>query len=176
LDKYAMTTTSPLNLNELNRQFKGFVADELANEPPSSKYVAGQMSREEFKILVQEFAVDGLTEAQVFYFDLTGDASFEFLNIFHWLTLRADDPSYFAGALTYLETVIPTVFGCYVDACDRSRVRKTLRTKTARKMRSVLRRYVLREVFKRNGNGLAEGKPVNKIFTQRRLRCFRYFR
>ncbi len=170
LDKYAMTTTSPLNLNELNRQFKGFVVDELATEPDSSKYVAGQMSAAEFKILVQEFAIDGLTEAQVFYyimprlpleaqmpmlkilidefgsgnyklthshiyidllkelsmstddqfyFDLTGDASFEFLNVFHWLTLRADCPSYFAGALTYLETVIPTVFGCYVDACER---------------------------------------------------------
>jgi hypothetical protein len=40
-------------LSELNRQFKGFVADELATGPDSSKYVAGQMSREEFKVLVQ---------------------------------------------------------------------------------------------------------------------------
>ncbi|MEL4887310.1 iron-containing redox enzyme family protein [Pectobacterium betavasculorum] len=136
----------------------------------SVAYVEEDMTRDEFRILVQEFAVDGLTEAQVFYYALPrlpleaqmpllrimidefgsgnikrahttlyirlldeldmptalehylphiNPASFEFVNLFFWLTLRADDVSYFAGALTYLETVIPSFFECYAAACQR---------------------------------------------------------
>jgi hypothetical protein len=33
--------------------------------------------------------------------------------------LRSDDPSYFVGALSYLETIIPSAFECFVDGCRR---------------------------------------------------------
>ncbi|WP_338439232.1 iron-containing redox enzyme family protein [uncultured Aquabacterium sp.] len=146
------------------------ILEEAEQASESSDYVAQRMTRDEFKILVQEFSVDGLTEAQVFYYILprlsleaqmpmlrimidefgSGNlqcahttlyvnllnelgmpldlayycsriesTSFEFVNLFFWLTLRADDPSYFAGAITYLESVIPSFFACYVQACER---------------------------------------------------------
>ncbi len=161
---------APSNLNGLLACLDELVAEEDAHQPESSIYVATQMTREEFAILVQEFAVDGLTEAQVFYFILPrlsleaqmpmlrimidefgsgnlkrahttlyqellrelhmpldvahycsciDSTSFEFVNLFFWLTLRADDPSYFAGAITYLESSIPSFFDCYVQACHR---------------------------------------------------------
>ncbi|HVK98491.1 MAG TPA: iron-containing redox enzyme family protein [Dongiaceae bacterium] len=143
---------------------------EADNETEESRYVRTEMSRAEFRVLVQEFALDGLTEAQSFYYimprlpltaqlpmlrilidefgsanpqrmhtalyvnllrelelpqttepylELIGDDSFAFVNQFYWMTVRADDPSYFAGAITYLESVIPHFFPCYVDACSR---------------------------------------------------------
>ncbi len=160
----------PLDLNGLLACLDELITQEGAHLPESSVYVTSRMTREEFKILVQEFAVDGLTEAQVFYFILprlsleaqmpmlrimidefgSGNlqrahttlyiellrelgmpldvahycstiesTSFEFVNLFFWLTLRADDPSYFAGAITYLESSIPNFFECYVQACKR---------------------------------------------------------
>lgn len=146
------------------------VQAEANSESAAVDYVAQSMKREEFRILVQEFALDGLTEAQAFYFimprlplaaqlpmlrilidefgsanpkrmhttlylnllrelampldrlhyvERIADSSFAFVNQFYWLTLRAEDPSYFAGAITYLESVIPFFFPCYVDACKR---------------------------------------------------------
>ncbi len=134
----------PPDLNGLLACLDELVAEEEAHQPESSMYVATRMTREEFEVLVQEFAVDGLTEAQVFYFILprlsleaqmpmlrimidefgSGNlkrahttlylellrelhmpldiahycsciesTSFEFVNLFFWLTLRADDPS-----------------------------------------------------------------------------------
>ncbi|WP_341939084.1 iron-containing redox enzyme family protein [Marinimicrobium sp. C2-29] len=155
---------------DLVNYFDRLVEEESADEPESAAYVSKSMSLDEFRVMVQEFAVDGLTEAQVFYYimprlhleaqmpmlrilidefgsanpnrmhtglyckllkelgmpstasfyiDKIDDVSYEFLNMYFWLTLRADDPSYFVGALTYLETMIPVVFPCYVDACKR---------------------------------------------------------
>lgn len=161
---------APGDLPALRRQLARMVADEQRETPDSARYVADQMSLDEFRILVQEFAIDGLTEAQVFYYVLprltleaqmpmlrimidefgSGNlkrahtslymnllrelrlpidvafyceriepACFAFVNVFFWLCLRADDPSYFAGAITYLETTIPVFFACYVQACQR---------------------------------------------------------
>lgn len=163
-------TSHPGSLKELKAALKDRISGEQATPGRSAVYVAERMQLEEFRILVQEFAVDGLTEAQVFYYalprlpleaqmpllrimidefgsgnikrahttlyvellreltmptelefylDQTGPASLEFVNLFFWLTLRADDISYFAGALTYLETTIPVFFGCYAQACSR---------------------------------------------------------
>ncbi|NPU91635.1 MAG: iron-containing redox enzyme family protein [Gammaproteobacteria bacterium] len=143
---------------------------EAQHETEESRYVREAMTRPEFRILVQEFALDGLTEAQSFYYimprlpltaqlpmlrilidefgsanpqrmhttlyvnllreldmtsapepylDLISEASFAFVNQFYWMTIRADDPSWFAGAITYLESVIPHFFPCYVAACER---------------------------------------------------------
>lgn len=146
------------------------VQAEAETESDTVHYVSHRMEREEFRILVQEFALDGLTEAQAFYFimprlplaaqlpmlrilidefgsanskrmhtalyvnlleelampvdrehyvNCISESSFAFVNQFYWLTLRAEDPSYFAGAITYLESVIPFFFPCYVNACKR---------------------------------------------------------
>ena len=159
-----------LTLAQLQERIGALIEHELAAPQEAADYVAEAMSRPEFRILVQEFALDGLTEAQAFYFILprlslaaqmpmlrimidefgcgnpkrahtslyvnlleelqmptelayyaerVGPACLEFVNLFFWLTLRADDPSYFAGALTYLETSIPTFFACYTAACSR---------------------------------------------------------
>lgn len=161
---------SPTDLPQLQRCLASLIEEEQRELPDSARYVGESMPREEFRILVQEFAVDGLTEAQVFYYilprlpleaqmpmlrimidefgsgnlarahtslylallrelrmptelafycDRLAPDSFAFVNLFFWLTLRADDPSYFAGAITYLETAIPSFFACYVQACAR---------------------------------------------------------
>lgn len=160
----------PRDLAELRAQLAQLIADEQREVPDSARYVAETMPLDEFRILVQEFAIDGLTEAQVFYYvlprltleaqmpmlrimidefgsgnlkrahttlyiellrelgmatdvahyvDRIEPACFAFVNLFFWLCLRADDPSYFAGAITYLETSIPVFFDCYVQACRR---------------------------------------------------------
>jgi hypothetical protein len=157
-------------LGDLLKQLDQFISDESSMESASADYVGQHMPREEFKVMLQEFSIDGLTEAQVFYYimprlhlqaqmpmlrilidefgsanpnkmhttlfislleelempvskdyylDRIDSVSYEFVNLYYWLTLRADDPSYFVGALTYLETIIPVVFRCLVDACDR---------------------------------------------------------
>jgi len=135
-----------------------------------SVYVENLMPLDEFKVLVGEFALDGLTEAQVFYNILpklpltaqmpmlrimidefgsgnlkyahttlyinllreldmpyncedylptVSDSSLEFVNLFYWLCIRVNDPSWFVGALTYLETIIPDAFDCFAKACKR---------------------------------------------------------
>ncbi|HGE6810404.1 iron-containing redox enzyme family protein [Pseudomonas aeruginosa] len=160
----------PDSLVSLKAALKARIDAEQQAPDDNAAYVAERMTRDEFRTLVQEFAVDGLTEAQVFYYALPrlpleaqmpllrimidefgsgniqrahttlyirlldelgmptalehylariNPASFEFVNLFFWLTLRADDVSYFAGALTYLETVIPSFFECYASACRR---------------------------------------------------------
>jgi hypothetical protein len=161
---------APGDLSELRQRLAQLIEDEQRTIPDSARYVAEQMTLDEFRTLVQEFAIDGLTEAQVFYYVLprlaleaqmpmlrimidefgSGNlrrahttlyvnllrelgmstdvafycnriepACFAFVNLFFWLSLRADDPSYFAGAITYLETTIPVFFECYVQACKR---------------------------------------------------------
>lgn len=158
------------DLTEVRARLARMIEDEQREVPDSARYVAERMTLDEFRILVQEFAVDGLTEAQVFYyalprlpleaqmpmlrimidefgsgnlrrahtslyvnllhelgmptdptfyFDRIEPECLAFVNLFFWLSIRADDPSYFAGAITYLETTVPVFFECYVQACDR---------------------------------------------------------
>jgi hypothetical protein len=163
-------TDGPTDLPGLQERLTRLIAAEQDEPAMAAQHVAEQMPLVEFRILVQQFALDGLTEAQVFYYilprlslaaqmpmlrimidefgcgnlqrahtslyiqllhelnlptqlgfyiDRTGPACLAFVNLFFWLTLRADDPSYFAGALTYLEATIPAFFMCYVQACER---------------------------------------------------------
>lgn len=158
------------SLKDFCSKFDHLIELESGETPESALYVRDRMHLDEFRLFIQEFAVDGLTEAQVFYYimprlsleaqmpmlrilidefgsanpkrthtalfrsllseldmptdpkyyiERMDDISFEFLNVFFWLTLRADDPSYFVGALTYLETIIPVVFPYYECACKR---------------------------------------------------------
>ncbi len=160
----------PATHAQLMQRLATLIEQELQAPQDGASYVASSMTRDEFGILVQEFAVDGLTEAQAFYFimprlsleaqmpmlrimidefgsgnlkrahtslylnllnelnmptaldyyvDRVEPACLGFVNFFFWLTLRADDASYFAGAITYLETIIPSFFECYTAACKR---------------------------------------------------------
>ncbi|UFH51138.1 iron-containing redox enzyme family protein [Pseudomonas sp. KNUC1026] len=164
------TPEQPATLSQWRRMFDALIAQDTAHEPPSARYVAEAMTRDEFKVLVQAFALDGLTEAQVFYhlmprlsleaqmpmvrmlldefgcgnlkrshttlykallselgmptdlpshIEATNEAGCAFANLFCWLAMRADDPSWFAGMITYFETVVPTAFGCYTALCQR---------------------------------------------------------
>ena len=61
---------APGDLPALRRQLAVMIAEEQRETPDSARYVAEQMSLAEFRMLVQEFAIDGLTEAQVFYYVL----------------------------------------------------------------------------------------------------------
>lgn len=163
-------SSEPTSYNELTNAISNIVAIESNDVTESSVYVSENISLDQFRVLVQEFSVDGLTEAQIFYsimprlslsaqlpmlrilidefgsgnpkcthselyknllrelymptdetfyYDKIDNLSYAFINMFYWLTLRADDPSYFVGALTYLESIIPAVFPCYVEACQR---------------------------------------------------------
>lgn len=161
----------PKNYSQLHDAFQAQLQIETNEDDGiNAEYVASKMTREEFQILVSEFAVDALTEAQVFYYILPrlplsaqmpmlriiidefgsgnldcahttlyinllqelgmpvhykdyliglDDCSFEFVNLFYWLCMRSDDPSWFVGALTYLETIIPDAFDCMAQACSR---------------------------------------------------------
>jgi hypothetical protein len=160
----------PKSLAELQQRIAQRIAEESNGMTGEASYVAETMPREAFRVLVQEFAVDGLTEAQSFYYvlprltleaqmpmlrimiDEFGSGNLKrahtslylellhelhmptdldfyaeraepnclaFVNLFFWLTLRASDASYFAGAITYLESAIPNFFECYVQACHR---------------------------------------------------------
>ncbi len=162
--------SNPNSYKDLLSAIADFVTAESNDATESSTYVSEKISLDQFRVLVQEFAVDGLTEAQIFYsimprlplvaqlpmlrilidefgsgnpkrthselyknllqellmpadeafyYDKIDNFSYAFINMFYWLTLRADDPSYFVGALTYLESIIPAVFPCYVQACQR---------------------------------------------------------
>lgn len=164
----------PLNWAQFQEDFAALMDYEKKLDSNSADYVANEMSYNEFRLLVQEFAIDGLTEAQVFYYilprlpldaqmpmlrimidefgsgnsryahtslyvdllnelsmpteyefyiDHIADTSYEFVNLFYWLAIRADDPSYFCGALTYLESIIPTAFACYVNCCQRLNIK-----------------------------------------------------
>ncbi|AWV01384.1 iron-containing redox enzyme family protein [Burkholderia sp. JP2-270] len=165
----------PTDLDGLKQRLAALIKQDEEDEVESINYVADTMSLDEFRILVQEFAPDGLTEAQVFYYliprlsleaqmpmlrmmvdefgsgnlqrshttlyikllnelglptdlayyiDNVSPAAFDFVNMFFWLTVRADDPSYFAGVITYFESIIPSFFQCYTKACERLAVRE----------------------------------------------------
>ncbi|CAN1598403.1 iron-containing redox enzyme family protein [Pseudomonas sp. B21-028] len=167
------TVNPPTDLAALRKQLAELVEMDRSEVPPSAAYVSDHMNLDEFKILVQEFALDGLTEAQVFYhlmprlslaaqmpmlrmmidefgsgnlkrshttlyidllkelrmptdldfyIDVNAPAGFSFPNMFCWLTMRADDPSYFAGVITYFETVVPFFFECYTSICSRLQI------------------------------------------------------
>ena len=160
----------PLSFGQLTDQLDQLIEEEASAESEEVRFVEERITLEQFRILVQEFALDGLTEAQSFYYimprlplpaqlpmlrilidefgsanpsrmhttlyinllkelqmptdipyylEKISDAGFAFVNHFYWLTIRADDPSYFAGSITYLESIIPHLFPCYTTACKR---------------------------------------------------------
>ncbi|MGW4566352.1 iron-containing redox enzyme family protein [Streptomyces sp. NPDC004561] len=61
----------------------------------------------------------GLPQDLESFLDTTGEETYQFLNVFYWLTQRADDIAYFLGALAYLEAGIPDAFTVQARACER---------------------------------------------------------
>ncbi|MFE1774986.1 iron-containing redox enzyme family protein [Streptomyces sp. NPDC059008] len=61
----------------------------------------------------------GLPQETESFLDTTGDETFQFLNVFYWLTQRAPDVEYFLGGLAYLEASIPDAFQVQARACSR---------------------------------------------------------
>lgn len=166
---------TPQNLRELRKNMENLIEVDRSDDPESARFVSEEMSHEQFKVLVQEFAMDGLTEAQIFwpimprlsldaqmpmlrmmidefgsgniarshtklylnlldelempkdlghYVAVNGEDSFAFVNMYYWMILRSETPSYFMGALTYFETMIPFFFECYADICKRLNIRE----------------------------------------------------
>lgn len=75
-----------------------------------------QMHTELYRRLLQELKLPtDLNE----YLGNVNRESYEFVNIFYWLSRRAPTPEYFLGGLAYFESVVPTAFRCYADACAR---------------------------------------------------------
>ncbi|UXY27148.1 iron-containing redox enzyme family protein [Streptomyces sp. HUAS TT20] len=61
----------------------------------------------------------GLPQDLESHLDTTGDETYQFLNVFYWLTQRAEDIDCFLGALAYLEASIPDAFTVQARACER---------------------------------------------------------
>ena len=57
------------------------------------------------------------------YCERVEPACFAWVNLLFWLSLRADDPSYFAGAIAYLEARRPALAGDCMRACKRLGIR-----------------------------------------------------
>lgn len=47
------------------------------------------------------------------------EESFAFVNIYHWLTKRADKIDYYLGALAFSEMIVPSSFQTFAAACER---------------------------------------------------------
>ncbi|MFF9021999.1 iron-containing redox enzyme family protein [Streptomyces eurythermus] len=73
-----------------------------------------------YRLLLAEL---GLPQEPEHFLDTTGDETFQFLNVFYWLTQRAPHVEYFLGALAYLEASIPDAFTHQARACARLGIR-----------------------------------------------------
>ncbi|MEU3424092.1 iron-containing redox enzyme family protein [Streptomyces gardneri] len=74
-----------------------------------------------YRLLLAEL---GLPQEPEGFLDTTGDETFQFLNVFYWLTQRAPHVEYFLGALAYLEASIPDAFTHQARACERLGIRQ----------------------------------------------------
>ncbi|HZI14515.1 MAG TPA: iron-containing redox enzyme family protein [Myxococcus sp.] len=160
----------PRTAADFNAAFKTLLERDQATPSEGSRFVAESATREQFRSLLSEYALDGLTEAQAMfavlprldpatqapvmrilidefgcgnparvhstlYGNLLSELrlptalepyltercpeSFAFVNVYHWLTKRAPTVDYYLGALVWTESVIPSSFQCYVQACER---------------------------------------------------------
>lgn len=73
-----------------------------------------------YRLLLAEL---GLPQEPQHFLGTTGDETFQFLNVFYWLTQRAPHVEYFLGALAYLEASIPDAFTHQARACERLGIR-----------------------------------------------------
>ena len=65
----------------------------------------------------------GLPQDLQSFLETTADETYEFINVFYWLTQRAPAIEYFLGALAYLEASIPHAFTYQARASERLGVR-----------------------------------------------------
>jgi len=151
-------------------KLQALLQEDEMNTPPSMTYLAEDATREEFRFIISQFAVDSLTEAQSFWpiiprlpyraqmpvmqilidefgcgnlgqmhsniycellaelelptalephVEVACDEVFKYVNIFHWMTKRAESFEYFLGGLAWFESVVPWFFSFYMTACKR---------------------------------------------------------
>ncbi|MGW6390377.1 iron-containing redox enzyme family protein [Streptomyces sp. NPDC055103] len=75
-----------------------------------------------YRLLLSEL---GLPQEPDSFLDTTADETFQFLNVFYWLTQRTPHVEYFLGALAYLEASIPDAFTHQAQACERLGIRQS---------------------------------------------------
>lgn len=124
---------------ELRSYVREFAVDgltEAQNFFPSIARLPIKAQMAVMRVLIDEFGCGNLKQAHSYLYlallaeldlptDLptlvegTSEETFGFLDVFFWLTTRAEDVEYFLGGLAYLEASIPAAFSFLVAACDR---------------------------------------------------------
>ncbi|MBP2702656.1 iron-containing redox enzyme family protein [Microbispora sp. RL4-1S] len=155
---------------ELIDALHDLLGKEQANPSDDERFIAEEATLDQFKVVVSEFAVDGLVESQSHigiirrlpsrsrmailrvlidefgcgnddmehshlyrtmlaelgmpgdlehYVERAGDASFAYVNLFHWLADRAPAPEYFLGAYAYFEASVLYAFRPFAAAAGR---------------------------------------------------------
>lgn len=83
------------------------------------EFGCGNLQQTHSRLYLDLLAELGLPQELESFLDTTGDETYEFLNVFYWLTQRAGHVEYFLGALAYLEASIPDAFTVQARACAR---------------------------------------------------------
>jgi hypothetical protein len=83
------------------------------------EFGCGNLQQAHSQLYLNLLAELGLPQDLDSFLDTTGDETFQFLNVFYWLTQRAPHMEYFLGALAYLEASIPDAFQVQARACER---------------------------------------------------------
>jgi len=128
---------------ELRSYVREFAADgltEAQNFFPSIARMPIKAQMAVMRVLIDEFGCGNLMQSHSYLYlalldeldlptdletlvDGVSDETLGFLDVFYWLTTRAEDLEYFLGGLAYLEASIPSAFSFLVAACDRLGIR-----------------------------------------------------
>jgi hypothetical protein len=160
--------------SQLSAALRRLLAEEERTLPASHDTFARHATLDQFKVMVSQLALDGLTESQsllaivprlphrtamaVFrvlidefgcgnvdrvhsglyrglvhelgmpdrledYLDGTAPSTYEFVNLFYWLSSRAPTPDYFLGAYAYFESSVLYAFRSFAAAAERLGIR-----------------------------------------------------
>lgn len=120
---------APDGLTEANAMFAAVPRIHGAAKFPvmrilSDEFGKGQESRSH-AVLYRNLLAELKLPAEVQkYSEQVSEESYAFVNVYHWMTKRADKIDYYLGALAFSESVVPWSFKCLVDACERLGIKK----------------------------------------------------
>lgn len=111
-------------LTEAQAMFAAVPRLPLAAQMPLMRIIIDEFGCGNLQKTHTQFFINLLKELNLpddlrWYVDHSADESFEFVNIYHWLTSRAPSIDYYLGALAYTEGIIPYSFKYYLQCCDR---------------------------------------------------------